>query len=403
MTARSAFAVGVLAMVTAAMSAAVACAQSAPQPILISLERLPSDAQKPVVRVTTRVLDCSAAPTISIVAEWTERRRYLPTRLRIGRLTGVIATRPAAERLGDDVLRFARVTRKHGRARLEATVVADWRARPHAAGCRLTLPALVAPAAADSQAIRGVNRLASAIAVTRPSRRPERTTGRERVWTCGDGGPEDCRVDITLGSIAASTGPSRTHRNDLAGVLALLVLAGLLAGLVTAAARHPRPRGGVMKTWEELANEALSDAREPITANATDLTKFGVPATAIATVLLTGLLGIALDLDASRGDVVVAASIVLAAIMLGVYHAIASDIRTRGAVTIARIERLGDLASEAMRRDTALAEDRAELIAAKEAAERELAVAQAQLTECREARKAAADLRARWRPEPRGD
>src|SRR5436190_10182329 len=109
-----------LAMAATAMSAAVACAQRAPQPILISLEHLPSDAQKPVVRVTTRVSDCSAAPTISIVAEWTERRRYIPTRLRISRLTGIVATRPGAERVGDDVLRFARVTRKHGRARLEA-------------------------------------------------------------------------------------------------------------------------------------------------------------------------------------------------------------------------------------------------------------------------------------------
>ena len=391
-------------MMTTAMSGAVACAQSAPPPVLISLESLPSDAQKAVVRVTTRVLDCSAAPTISIVAEWTERRRYVPTRLRIGRLTGIIATRPAAERLGDDVLRFARVMRKHGRARLEATVVADWRARRHAAGCRLTLPALVAPAAADSQAIRGVNRLASAITVTRPSRRPERTTGRERVWTCGADGAGDCRVGVTLGAIAASTGPSRTNGNDLAGVLALLVLAGLLAGLVTAAARHPRPRGGVMKTWEELANEALSDAREPITANATDLTKLGVPATAIATVLLTGLLGIALNLDAEprRGR------------RRGVDrprrdharrlprdrqrhpHARSGDDRAYRAAR--RSGRRGDAARQGARRG-----HRAALNAAKEAAERELAVAQAQLTECREARKAAADLRARWRPEPRGD
>ena len=51
-----------------------------------------------------------------------------------------------------------------------------------------------------------------------PSRRPERTTGRERVWTCAAGSSEDCRVGITLGTIAASGGPSRTTGNDLAGV-----------------------------------------------------------------------------------------------------------------------------------------------------------------------------------------
>ncbi len=150
-------------------------------------------------------------------------------------------------------------------------------------------------------------------------------------------------------------------------------------------------------TWDELAKQALSDAKEPITADATNITKFGAPAAAVVTGVLAVVLGETWELDPTQSEVVIAAAVVAAAVVLGIYHAFASDVRTRGAVTVARLERLSVLAEEEMRRDATRAED-ADAVkaaiaerdaAAKDAADAQTAleVANAKLDECREARK----------------
>lgn len=150
-------------------------------------------------------------------------------------------------------------------------------------------------------------------------------------------------------------------------------------------------------TWEELAKEALSEAnKKPITAEATNIAKFGAPAAAVVSSVLVVLLGETWQLDTSRSEVIIAAAVVAAAVMLGIYHAFASDVRTRGAVAVARLERLSALAAEEMRREATRAED-ADAVkaasverdaAAKEAADARtaLAVANAELDESREAR-----------------
>lgn len=157
-------------------------------------------------------------------------------------------------------------------------------------------------------------------------------------------------------------------------------------------------------TWEERAEKELSDAKEPITAEATNITKFGAPAAAIFTSVGAVLLGDKWNLDPNNGEVVIAAAVVAAAVMLGVYHAFASDVRARGAVAVERLQSLTALAQEEMRRDAKRAEDadalkeaKAEKQAATEAkveAQQALAVSRAELAECREARTTAEKLHA---------
>jgi Tfp pilus assembly protein PilV len=160
-----------------------------------------------------------------------------------------------------------------------------------------------------------------------------------------------------------------------------------------------------MEKWKVLAHDALKDPRQPITADTTNVAKFGAAGAVLVTTFVTGVLGGTDNLDFSRSEVVVAAAIIVAAVLLGVYHAFAVDLSTRGAVAITRIETLGELAREEMRRDatrrdaadaaalgvtTALKETAAKLATAQ----CELKAAQADLKTCREAREAAENARA---------
>jgi hypothetical protein len=129
----------------------------------------------------------------------------------------------------------------------------------------------------------------------------------------------------------------------------------------------------IADTWNEIAHKAFEEGdKELIQADATNVTKFGAPAVAVVTALLIGLLGASWKLDPSRPAVLFAAAIIVAAIMIGIYFAFASDVRTRGAVSIARFDAITKLATEEL--DAANANKRAEEAnAAQRAAESELA------------------------------
>jgi hypothetical protein len=98
-------------------------------------------------------------------------------------------------------------------------------------------------------------------------------------------------------------------------------------------------------TWDETAHKALDNANEPIQANVTNIAKYGAPSVAVVTAIITGILGASWKLDPSRPAVLFGTAIIVAAVVLGIYYAFASDVRTRGAVTIARFEAITKLAT----------------------------------------------------------
>jgi hypothetical protein len=149
-------------------------------------------------------------------------------------------------------------------------------------------------------------------------------------------------------------------------------------------------------SWEQVTSKALSDPQEVMSANATNLAKFAAPTAAVATALLTLLLGDHWNLDPKRDAVVIAAAILAAAAILGLYYAFASDIRTRGAVTIARFEALARILGDDWERQGADAEDKKKLETAQAAtadvqakltaAATDLAASKSALDECHKAR-----------------
>jgi hypothetical protein len=149
-------------------------------------------------------------------------------------------------------------------------------------------------------------------------------------------------------------------------------------------------------SWEQVASKALSDPQEVMSANATNLAKFAAPTAAVATALLTLLLGDHWNLDPKRDAVVIAAAALASAAILGLYYAFASDIRTRGAVTIARFEALAQILGDDWERQGAQADDKKKLEAAEAttidtqakltASEKELAATKSALDECHAAR-----------------
>jgi hypothetical protein len=99
--------------------------------------------------------------------------------------------------------------------------------------------------------------------------------------------------------------------------------------------------------WDEIAHRVFEDDNdEHIKADATHLAKYGAPSVAVVTVMLTTLLGNEWNVDPSRPAVLFTAAIIIAAVVAGTYYAFATDIRTRGAVTVARFEAIATLAQQ---------------------------------------------------------
>ena len=100
-------------------------------------------------------------------------------------------------------------------------------------------------------------------------------------------------------------------------------------------------------TWDEIAHTTFENKTQPIQADATNVAKYGAPSVAVVTAILTGILGAAWKVDPSRPAVLFSAAIIVAAVVLGVYLAFATDIRTRGKVEMSRQNAIAWLAVEA--------------------------------------------------------
>jgi hypothetical protein len=97
-------------------------------------------------------------------------------------------------------------------------------------------------------------------------------------------------------------------------------------------------------TWDEIAHTALeNNTSQPIQADATNVVKYGAPSVAVVTTILTAILGASWKVDPSQPAVLFSTAIIIAAIVTGIYIAFAIDVRTRGAVTIARYEAIAKL------------------------------------------------------------
>lgn len=94
------------------------------------------------------------------------------------------------------------------------------------------------------------------------------------------------------------------------------------------------------KSWDTITRDEFAKKREPITAQAADISKFGAPAAAVVTALLAAFGGTEL-FDANRGETVIAVAIVTAVAVGGAFYVLAHDYRTRGALWVARVETLG--------------------------------------------------------------
>ena len=122
-------------------------------------------------------------------------------------------------------------------------------------------------------------------------------------------------------------------------------------------------------TWDSVAHAVIKESdSELIKANPTNLAKYGAPSVAIVTAVLAAVLGSNWKggLDPAQPGVVLAAAIIVAAAVLGVCFVFLTDIRTRGAMTVARYEALAALArnetarlAESKRADAATAAEHA--------------------------------------------
>lgn len=101
-------------------------------------------------------------------------------------------------------------------------------------------------------------------------------------------------------------------------------------------------------TWDEIAHTALEDnTSQPVQADATNIVKYGAPSVAVVTAVLTAILGASWKVDPTRPAVLFSTAIVIAAVVVGIYYAFGSDVRTRGLVTIARYDAISRLATAA--------------------------------------------------------
>jgi hypothetical protein len=378
------FRTAALAVVLVALSPAVtAAAADASSDSSIRLT-VPKQARPPAVRVLVELRDCSARPTVTIVARW----RRAPGRavLRVSGIERVLRRSPRPATRRTDRIVYHRVPR--GTA-IRATLITTWReATPGQTSCELHLPVLIGTGDEASAAARGQVRLRTPLPVTAVEEPPQRGTRLDHIWTCGGArrGDFDCGQTVTVGSQeAASVGePDKKECKDEdeddgdddensdengdncddededdmdtleAAVLALLGLLGA-GGIAAAAVNRPKEEGEVPPTWDQIARNEYAKPEEPVGARAGFITKVGAPTAALLTSLAAALGG--LTVDAPAGHKIIAVAIVVAVSIGGVLYVFATDFRARAAVAVARFESLAKhVATEATAKPAAPAD-----------------------------------------------
>ena len=323
-------------------------------------------ALKPVVRVLVEAQDCSASPTVTVVAKW--RRRSGRATLEIDGRKRLIDIAPRPFSVRTDRFTFGRVSARRRAARVRVRLVTDW-LTPSEAGkpCEVRLPQLIGQGASASAAARGMVRLRTPASLESATRAPQRTTAADRVWTCGGGQTNafDCGVRASLVvPLVTSQGTDGEKKSTdkpkvgnggkkeggngddpPEGAIPLLALvAGLTAGgIAIGATKRSKDGSTVTDTWNERARKEFDAPNEPISARAADLTKFGAPVATVVVTVAASLGGVASDADANFK--VIAVAVVVATAVGGLFYVFAADFRSRAAATVARFEALAKLTS----------------------------------------------------------
>ena len=122
------------------------------------------------------------------------------------------------------------------------------------------------------------------------------------------------------------------------------------------------------ESWDDLARQEYAKPDEPISARASDLTKFGAPVAAFITAALAAVGGWVAD--APPAERVIGVAIVTAVAVGGLFYVFAADFKSRAAGTVARFNNLSKHAAhEAEASETVKAEARAETKLAEQAKE----------------------------------
>jgi hypothetical protein len=332
---------------------------------------LPSTARTVRVRVLVELRDCSARPTVTVVAAW--RGHSGEARLEVSGIERVLtlSPRPAARRT--DLFTFRQVHVVRGVARVRARLVTDWRhAQNGRRRCEIRLPELVGLGQSASAAQTGIVRLRTAVDVDPPRPTPQRVTATDHIWACGGGRRNsfNCGLRVTVGdadTVATSPKPPPTdpkmpahkhanrpwhkhskasrpddpERPKWAGAL-LAVAVALGAGVAAAGTRTKRKGLNMPDSWDELARQEYAVPDEPISARASDLTKIGAPVAAFIVAILASVGGWVSDGPAAER--VIAVAIVVAVAVGGLFYVFAADFRARASVTVARFSNLAKLA-----------------------------------------------------------
>jgi hypothetical protein len=152
----------------------------------------------------------------------------------------------------------------------------------------------------------------------------------------------------------------------------------------------------VSDSWDDRAAEEFDKPDEPISARASDLTKFGAPVAAFIVTVAAAAGGVASD--APPAESVIAVAIVVATAVAGLFYVFAADFRSRAAATVARFQMLGKLAAAEAQAtkdaqadaDRRVGEAKAEATAHIEDADKAKAEAQKEEAAATEARESAA-------------
>jgi hypothetical protein len=104
-------------------------------------------------------------------------------------------------------------------------------------------------------------------------------------------------------------------------------------------------KGAQMADWQKLANEALGEKEQPISANAGNVNKVAAGIAAAFGVLGPAAIAVFKPLESKPAVEMASAAGLLVAAILAIAIIIASDFRTRGHVTGARFAALAQLAS----------------------------------------------------------